>query len=191
MTTTTRARSSTPTTTSTRRTTRSPATCPRRCARAVSSGSSSRADAATRSSAARSTASGNPTFDPISKPGVLREYFSGQPARPDQRRADPLLARTDAARVHGSRRAHRAHRRAGPRRRLALPDAGRPLRGAAQERRGRRCAPPSAPSTGGSTRTGGSPTKAASSPRPTSRWPTSTGPASSSNGRSSATPACS
>ncbi|MDJ0851776.1 MAG: amidohydrolase family protein [Myxococcota bacterium] len=36
-------------------------------------------------------------------------------------RADPLLPRADAARVHGPRRAHRAHGRAGPRRRLALP----------------------------------------------------------------------
>ena len=71
---------------------------------------------------------GNPTFDPISKPGRAARVLPGNPGGQDLRRADPLRARADAARVHGPRRARRPGRRAGARRRLALPDGGRPVR---------------------------------------------------------------
>ena len=113
---------------------------------------------------------GNPTFDPISKPGVLREYFSGNPRNLTSDGADPLFPRAHAARVHGPGCAHRPHGRAGPRRRLALPHPGRALRGAAEEGRRPHSVPPSAPSISGWMRTGGSRTRIVSSPRPTSRW---------------------
>ena len=96
--------------------------------------------------------SGNPTFNPISKPGVLREYFSGnprgvtsfelirsslEPMPPEYMDRDARIARMDEQGLDGG---------------LALPHPGRPLRGAAEERRGCACAPPSAPSTSGSSR---------------------------------------
>ena len=87
--------------------------------------------------------------------GVLQRQPRGVTSAELMRR----LARADAARVHGPRRPLARARRAGPHRRMALPDARRALRGAAQARHGRRCARPSAPSTSGSTKTGASPTE--------------------------------
>ena len=127
----------------------------------------------------------NPTFDPIAKPGAMHDYFRGNPEG-----RSPLEFLRDRERIRPEYRDRDARLgvagRAGPRGGLALPDARRALRGAAEARpRGGRPSP-SAPSTAGSTRTGASPTRTASSPRRTSRSPTSTGPSRSSSGRSAA-----
>ena len=118
----------------------------------------------------------NPTFDPISKPGALDEYFRGRNPkgaghqravrrpRPDQR----------APRVPRPRRPPEADGRAGHGGRH-LPAHARRRHGAGAARRPARAASPrSARSTAGSTRTGASPTRSGSSPRRCSRWSTPT-----------------
>ena len=79
----------------------------------------------------------NATFDPVSKPGCLYDYFRG-----NAEGADPLSPapgpRADPARVPGPRRPAGHARRPGPGRLLAVPDARHDLRGAAAPRpRGR------------------------------------------------------
>ncbi len=106
----------------------------------------------------------NPTFDPVAKPGSLDEYFRGrnpqsksigelfgelEPVRPEYRDRDARLAVMDARASTGascSPPSAWAWRRRWP---TTHP----------------RWWPPSTPSTGGSTRTGATPTATASSPR--------------------------
>ena len=168
---------STPTTTTTRRSTPSPATSTRRWGPRtiqwaeidgrkyhVLGGKVSRAVV-------------NPTFDPVASPGVLKDYFRGNPNGDNP--LELLKARDRIKRrVPRPRRPPRHDGRPRPRQDLAVPDPRHGLRGGAQARprgRRRRC---SGPSTAGSRRTGASTTRTASSPRPTSRSPTSTSPCS-------------
>ena len=76
-----------------------------------------------------------------------------QPERPQSAR-DAARPRAAARALHGPRRARRGDRRAGPRGGVAVPDAGRALRGAAQARHRGGGDARAARSTAGSRRTG-------------------------------------
>ena len=69
--------SSTPTTTTTRRSTPSPGTSTRRSGPAACSGPRSTAGSTTCSAGGSAAAVSNATFDPVSKPGCLYDYFRG------------------------------------------------------------------------------------------------------------------
>ena len=115
----------------------------------------------------------NPTWNPIAKPGAMYEYFRGNPN--DRNPIEMLRDREPLPAHYMDHDARVAKMDApGPRGDVAVPDARRALRGAAQARHrggGRRC---SARSTAGSTRTGARTTRAHLRARRTSRSPTST-----------------
>ena len=107
----------------------------------------------------------NPTFDPVAKPGSLDEYFRGrnpqsksigelfgelEPVRPEYRDRDARLAVMDDQGIDGC---------------FLFPTLGVGMEEALAHDPPRWW-PPSTPSTGGSTRTGATPTATASSPRP-------------------------
>ena len=124
--------------------------------RAACSGPRSTAASTTWSAARVSHAVVNPTFDPIAKAGAMHDYFRGnpdgtQPARvPARARADPPPSTATA--TPGSA----CMDEQGLEAMLAVPDARRALRGAAQARPRSGRPSRSARSTAGSTRTGAS-----------------------------------
>ena len=100
----------------------------------------------------------NPTFDPVAEPGVLRDYFRGNPNGDEPARA-AQGPRPHPPRVPRPRRAPGGSwTTTGWRQVLDVPHARHGLRGAAQARPRGGDASCSGPSTAGSRRTGASPT---------------------------------
>ena len=141
------------------------------CGTAASGGPRSTAGAAPRRRQGELATSPTPPSTRWPSPGSLYDWYRGNPKQADHRRG-VRRARADPARVPRPRRPAEGDGRAGRGGHAAVPDARRRRRGRpasddpeAAARRSRR-------STGGSTRTGASPTRAASSPCPTSRCST-------------------